>query len=251
MMHPGQFITLAEETGQIIAIGAWVLRRATADIMRCRQAAETPPLPRPADAPGEPPPQLNGQFDGNRPGRRRNLYVSVNVSARQFADTGFADTVRQVLATSGLESQALMLELTESVLLRRDERLHADLEELKGIGVKLAIDDFGTGYSSLSYLRDLPMDVVKMDRSFVEGIADSDQRLALAEGIVQIARTLSLEVVAEGIETEVQRDLLSSMGCHYGQGYLLAMPMPARQAVELVRNGFPAAPLVPEPRALT
>ncbi|HEX3712306.1 MAG TPA: bifunctional diguanylate cyclase/phosphodiesterase [Trebonia sp.] len=251
MMHPGQFITLAEETGQIIAIGAWVLRRATADIMRCRQAAETPPLPRPADAPGEPPPQLNGQFDGNRPGRRRNLYVSVNVSARQFADTGFADTVRQVLATSGLESQALMLELTESVLLRRDERLHADLEELKGIGVKLAIDDFGTGYSSLSYLRDLPMDVVKMDRSFVEGIADSDQRLALAEGIVQIARTLSLEVVAEGIETEVQRDLLSSMGCHYGQGYLLAMPMPAREAVELVRNGFPAAPFVPEPRALT
>ena len=251
MMHPGQFITLAEETGQIIAIGAWVLGRATADIMRCRQAAETPPMPRPASAAGAPPPQLRGQFDGNRPGRRRNLYVSVNVSARQFADTGFADTVRQVLATSGLESQALMLELTESVLLRRDERLHADLEELKDIGVKLAIDDFGTGYSSLSYLRDLPMDVVKMDRSFVEGIADSDQRLALAEGIVQIARTLSLEVVAEGIETEVQRDLLSSMGCHYGQGYLLAMPMPARQAVELVRNGFPAAPLVPEPRALT
>jgi EAL domain-containing protein (putative c-di-GMP-specific phosphodiesterase class I) len=90
-----------------------------------------------------------------------------------------------------------------------------------------------------------------MDKSFVEGIADSDQRLALAEGIVQIATTLSLEVVAEGIETEVQRDLLSSMGCHYGQGYLLAMPMPARQAVELVRNGFATTPLVPEPRALT
>jgi diguanylate cyclase (GGDEF)-like protein/PAS domain S-box-containing protein len=223
MMHPGQFITLAEDTGQIIAIGAWVLGRATADIMRCRQAAE--------------------------PGGR-DLYVSVNVSARQFADPSFADTVRQVLATSGLDSQSLMLELTETALLRRDEQLHADLEELKSIGVRLAIDDFGTGYSSLSYLRDLPMDVVKMDRSFVEGIADSDQRLALAEGIVQIARTLSLEVVAEGIETEVQRDLLSSMGCHYGQGYLLAMPMPARQAAELVRNGLPT-PLVPEPRALT
>jgi diguanylate cyclase (GGDEF)-like protein len=250
MMHPGQFITLAEETGQIIAIGAWVLGRATADIMRCRQAAEMP-LPRSASGTAAPPAPRQGQLQGKRPGRRRNLYVSVNVSARQFADPGFADTVRQVLATSGLESQALMLELTETVLLRRDERLHADLEELKGIGVKLAIDDFGTGYSSLSYLRDLPMDVVKMDRSFVEGIADSDQRLALAEGIVQIARTLSLEVIAEGIETEVQRDLLSSMGCHYGQGYLLAMPMPARQAVELVRNGFPPAPLVPEPRALT
>ncbi len=144
-----------------------------------------------------------------------------------------------------------MLELTETALLRRDERLHSDLAELKAIGARLAIDDFGTGYSSLSYLRDLPIDVVKMDKSFVEGIADSDQRLALAEGIVQIARTLSLEVVAEGIETEVQRDLLSTMGCHYGQGYLLAMPMPAGQAEELVRSGFTASPLVPEPRAMT
>jgi EAL domain-containing protein (putative c-di-GMP-specific phosphodiesterase class I) len=219
--------------------------------MRCRQAAQTAAVPRPATAPGTPVQLRGGQLQGNRPGKRRDLYVSVNVSARQFADPSFADTVRQVLAASGLEPQALMLELTESVLLRRDERLHADLEELKGIGVRLAIDDFGTGYSSLSYLRDLPMDVVKMDRSFVEGIADADQRLALAEGIVQIARTLNLEVVAEGIESEVQRDLLSSMGCHYGQGYLLAMPMPIRQAVELVRNGFPAVPLVPEPRALT
>jgi diguanylate cyclase (GGDEF)-like protein/PAS domain S-box-containing protein len=224
MMHPGQFITLAEETGQIIPIGAWVLGQATADILRCRRAT---------------------------PAGRRSLYVSVNVSARQFADSGFAENVRQALAASGLESQALLLELTETALLRRDERLHSDLAELKAIGVRLAIDDFGTGYSSLSYLRDLPMDVVKMDKSFVEGIADSDQRLALAEGIVQIARTLSLEVVAEGIETEVQRDLLSSMGCHYGQGYLLAMPMPAGQAEELVRGGYSASALVPEPRALT
>ena len=243
MMQPGQFITLAEETGQIIAIGAWVLGRATADIMRLPPGGGGTAQTRAGRSRRAR--RAHGQLDGERPARRRDLYVSVNVSARQFADTGFADTVRQVLATSGLESQALMLELTETALLRRDERLHSDLAELKGIGVKLAIDDFGTGYSSLSYLRDLPIDVVKMDRSFVEGIADSDQRLALAEGIVQIARTLSLEVVAEGIETEVQRDLLSSMGCHYGQGYLLAMPMPARQAEELARNGFPAAPSCP------
>ena len=144
-----------------------------------------------------------------------------------------------------------MLELTESALLRRDERLHSELAELKGIGVKLAIDDFGTGYSSLSYLRDLPIDVVKMDKSFVEGIGESGQRLALAEGIIQIAKTLSLDVVAEGIETDVQRDLLSSMGCHYGQGFLLAMPMPPNEAEELARNGFPGAvpsPFVPAPR---
>jgi len=225
MMQPGQFITLAEDTGQIIAIGSWVLNRATADVMRLRQAAAS----------------LNGHASA----RRRNMYISVNVSARQFADAGFADTVRQVLAASSLESRALMLELTETALLHRDDRLHADLAELKGIGVKLAIDDFGTGYNSLSYLRDLPIDVVKMDRSFVEGIAESDQRLAVAEGIVQIARTLNLEVVAEGIETEEQRDLLQSMGCHYGQGYLLAMPMPVGQAEDLVRSGLSAADVVP------
>ncbi|HEY0933324.1 MAG TPA: EAL domain-containing protein, partial [Trebonia sp.] len=242
MMHPGQFITLAEETGQIIAIGAWVLSRAAADIMRLRRAAALPPRPREtADRPS----------GARRPAGQRDLYVSVNVSARQFADPGFADTVRQVLVSSGLDAQSLVLELTETALLRRDERMHADLAELKSIGVKLAIDDFGTGYSSLSYLRDLPFDVVKMDKSFVEGIADSDQRLALAEGIVQIASTLSLQVVAEGIETEVQRDLLTSMGCHFGQGYLLARPMPMGDAEELVRNGFSTAPLVPDPRALT
>ena len=239
MMQPDQFIALAEETGQIIALGGWVLARATADLARWRReiAASAAHGASPAGkAPPAPP---------------RDLYVSVNVSARQFDDSGFANNVRQVLLSSGLESRALTLELTETALLRRDERLHAELAELKDIGVKLAIDDFGTGYSSLSYLRELPIDVVKMDKSFVDGIAESEQRLALAEGIVQIARTLRLEVVAEGIESEVQRDLLTAMGCHYGQGYLLAMPMPPDEAEELARTGFPGAvptPLVPAPR---
>jgi EAL domain-containing protein (putative c-di-GMP-specific phosphodiesterase class I) len=139
-----------------------------------------------------------------------------------------------------------MLELTESVLLRGDdERLHADLAELKSIGVKLAIDDFGTGYSSLSYLRELPIDVLKIDKSFVDGIAISEQRLALVEGIIGIARTLHLDVIAEGIETEVQRDLLVSMGCQYGQGYLLAMPVGADQAEALVRIGHQPVPELP------
>ena len=239
MMQPDQFIALAEETGQIIALGSWVLARATADLARWRRGIAA------SAAPGAKPP---GKAAPTPP---RDLYVSVNVSARQFDDSGFADNVRQVLVSSGLESRALTLELTETALLRRDERLHAELAELKEIGVKLAIDDFGTGYSSLSYLRELPIDVVKMDKSFVDGIAESEQRLALAEGIVQIARTLRLEVVAEGIESEIQRDLLTAMGCHYGQGYLLAMPMPPDEAEELARHGFPAAaptPLVPAPR---
>jgi diguanylate cyclase (GGDEF)-like protein/PAS domain S-box-containing protein len=214
MMQPDQFIALAEETGQIVPIGSWVLTRAAADLARWRRGP-------------------------------RGLYISVNVSARQFSAPGFVDGVRRVLATSGLEPGALMLELTESVLLRRDERMHADLAELKAIGVRLAIDDFGTGYSSLSYLRELPIDVLKMDKSFVDGIAVSEQRLALAEGIVQIARTLRLEVIAEGIESDIQRDLLTSMGCQFGQGYLLAMPMPPGQAETLARIGAHLVPSLP------
>ena len=169
----------------------------------------------------------------------------MNVSARQFRDPGFVDGVRQVLEASGLPPSALMLELTESGLLGRDERIHAELMELKLIGVRLAIDDFGTGYSSLSYLRELPMDVLKIDKSFVDGIATSPQRLALVEGIIRIAKTLRLDVVAEGIETEVQRDLLVSMGCKFGQGYLLAMPVPAEQAETLVRTGRSLVPELP------
>jgi diguanylate cyclase (GGDEF)-like protein/PAS domain S-box-containing protein len=264
MMQPDQFITLAEETGQIIAIGAWVLERATTDLAGWLREADVPSVPAPPKLgvphqPGAPKPEAPHRREvPQRPGAElpgelplaqpRDLYVSVNVSARQFADPGFADNVRRVLASSGLQSRALTLELTETALLRRDERLYSDLMELKSIGVKLAIDDFGTGYSSLSYLRELPFDVVKMDKSFVDGIADSEQRLALADGIVQIARTLRLEVVAEGIESEVQRDLLTEMGCHYGQGYLLAMPMQPSEAEDLARHGFPHPSLVPTRR---
>jgi EAL domain-containing protein (putative c-di-GMP-specific phosphodiesterase class I) len=238
MMQPDQFIALAEETGQIVPLGSWVLARAAADAARWR-----------GDQRGEPRPGRTSDGDGVP----RGLYVSVNVSARQFSTPGFVDGVRRVLDSSGLEPGALMLELTESVLLRRDERLVSDLIELRAIGARLAIDDFGTGYSSLSYLRELPIDVVKIDKSFVDGIGVSEQRLALAEGIVQIARTLQLEVIAEGIESEVQRDLLIAMGCQYGQGYLLAMPMATHQAETLVRIGsrlLPSLPRqVPEPRS--
>ncbi len=217
MMQPGQFIELAEETGHIVPLGSWVLGRAAADIVQW----------------------------GRQAPRQAPLYVSVNVSARQFRDPGFVDGVRRVLAESGLAPSALMLELTESVLLRRDERIYADLMELKVIGVKLAIDDFGTGYSSLSYLRELPIDVLKIDKSFVDGIGTSQQRLALVDGIIGIARTLNLNVIAEGIETEVQRDLLVSMGCQFGQGYLLAMPVAADDAEALVRIGRGLVPELP------
>ena len=238
MMQPDQFIALAEETGQIVPLGSWVLARAATDIARWRRDLRHLPLSGPAAA--VPP---------------RGLYVSVNVSARQFIAPGFVEGLRRILDTSGLEPRALMLELTESVLLRKDERVQSVLAQLKAIGVRLAIDDFGTGYSSLSYLRELPIDVLKMDKSFVDDIAISAQRLALAEGIVQIARTLQLEVIAEGIESELQRDLLTSMGCQFGQGYLLAMPMDAHRAETLARIGprtFPSLPRqAPEPGTVT
>ncbi len=221
MMQPDQFIELAEETGHIVPLGSWVLGQAAAEMAQWARRL-------PHQAP---------------------LYVSVNVSARQFRDPGFVDGVRRVLAETDLQPSALMLELTESALFRNDERFRSDLMELKLIGVRLAIDDFGTGYSSLSYLRELPIDVLKIDKSFVDGIATSPQRLALVEGIVRIAETLELNVIAEGIESEVQRDLLVSMGCRLGQGYLLAMPVETGEAEALVRRGRSLVPALPRMRA--
>ncbi len=207
MMLPDQFISLAEETGHIVPLGAWVLQQAAEAMARWQGLV-----------PNEPPP-----------------YVSVNVSARQFRTPGFVDSVGQALAASSLAPSALMLELTES-LLNRDEQIHSALMELKLIGVRLAIDDFGTGYSSLSYLRELPIDAIKIDKSFVDGITTSPQQLALVEGIIGIAKKLDLEVTAEGIETDAQRELLVAMGCDYGQGYLLAMPAGADQTEALIQQ---------------
>ncbi|MGH2930701.1 MAG: putative bifunctional diguanylate cyclase/phosphodiesterase, partial [Solirubrobacteraceae bacterium] len=211
MMLPGQFISLAEETGLIVPLGAWVLRQALADMVRWRRD-----LPAPA---------------------RAGPHVSVNVSARQFRDPGFVDGVRKALHASALPPSALLLELTESLVLGGHEQTRADLNELKEIGVRLAIDDFGTGYSSLSYLLELPIDVLKIDRSFVTGIASSRRRHALVEGIVGLARTLEVEVIAEGIETETERELLAGMGCQLGQGYLLSVPVDADSACAMLRRG--------------
>ena len=144
--------------------------------------------------------------------------------------------------TPGSRPSLLLLELTESVLLRNDEGIAANLTELQRLGVRLAIDDFGTGYSSLSYLRELPIDILKIDRSFVEGITASQRRLALAKGIVAIASTLDIAVVAEGIETREQCDVLTEMGCEYGQGYLLARPMSWHDGQQLLRANDPLTP---------
>jgi EAL domain-containing protein (putative c-di-GMP-specific phosphodiesterase class I) len=221
MMLPGQFISLAEETGLIVPLGAWVLRQALSDMVRWR--SELPPRPA-----REPDPHAHHP-DGP--------HVSVNVSARQFRDPGFVSSVRQALHASALPPSALLIELTESLLLDGNDQIRADLNELKDIGVRLAIDDFGTGYSSLGYLLELPIDVLKIDKTFVTGIASSWRRHALVEGIVRLARTLEVEVIAEGIETETERELLAGMGCQFGQGYLLSVPVDAASAAAMLSRG--------------
>jgi diguanylate cyclase (GGDEF)-like protein/PAS domain S-box-containing protein len=202
LVPPGGFIEIAEESGLIVPIGAWVLEEALATAQRW----------------------------GAEPGARQP-YISVNVSARQFRTVGFVDEVLSRLRASGLPASALMLEITESLLLREDEQVWRDLAALRDSGIRIAIDDFGTGYSSLSYLRQLPIDVIKLDRSFVTTITSSDQQRALVHGIVGLAHTLGMATTAEGIEVAAEQAELLEMGCQYGQGYLFSKPLGYADAV--------------------
>jgi len=221
MMLPAEFIELAEETGHIVQLGEWVLKQALSDMVRWRRQLGIEAVAAP--------------------------HISVNVSARQFLEPGFVKGVRRTLRLSGLPPSALVLELTESVLLGGDERIREDLDDLRDIGLRLAIDDFGTGYSSLAYLLDLPIDILKIDKTFVTGIGDSVRQRALVAGIVGLARTLGLVTVAEGIETMNERELLAEMRCQYGQGYLLSAPVDANKAEALLRLGA-LAPRLPRQR---
>ncbi|MGV9498468.1 putative bifunctional diguanylate cyclase/phosphodiesterase [Streptomyces sp. NPDC003642] len=206
---PGRFIPLAEETGHISSLGGWVLRHATADIARLQRRTRRAVPP----------------------------YVSVNVSARQWRDAGFLDEVCAAVDAAALAPGTLQLELTESVLIRRTDRIDALLRALKDRGVRIAVDDFGTGYSSLRYLGDFPVDVLKIDKAFIDGIPHAPRQVALVEGIVHLADALGLQVIAEGIEEPAQRELLSSVGCRYGQGFLFARPMTVEQSEAVLRTG--------------
>jgi diguanylate cyclase (GGDEF)-like protein/PAS domain S-box-containing protein len=255
-MLPGQFISLAEETGLIVPLGAWVLRQALSDMVAWRHR-EPPRALGNADAAASPKTPGRSGTSGlpgtsGPPGilvpEIAAPHVAVNVSARQFRDPGFADSVRQALQAAALPPSALILELTESLLLGGNDRIRADLAELKEIGVRLAIDDFGTGYSSLGYLLELPIDVLKIDKTFVTGIASSRRRHALVEGIVRLARTLEVEVIAEGIESGAERELLAEMGCQFGQGYLLSVPVDCATAAAMLRSGHGLAAPLPRKR---
>jgi PAS domain S-box-containing protein len=210
LLSPVEFIELAEESGLIVPLGEWVLRHAVQAAARWHEL-------RPQGSP----------------------HVSVNVSARQFRAPGFVELVRAELAESRLPPASLTLEITESLLVREGGVGEA-LNTLRADGVKVAIDDFGTGFSSLSYLRALPVDVLKLDKSFVDTITSSHEQHAIITAITQLARVLDLEVVAEGIETLEELDVLVAMGCGFGQGYLLSRPMSYGDAVRWLREDAPA-----------
>ena len=209
MLEPSEFVSIAEDSGLIEPIGRWVQERA------CRRALEWHAL-RPDARP----------FD-----------VAVNLSARQVAHRDLPHTVAEIIARTGLDPQHLRLEITESVLVEESATAVASLEALNEIGVRLVLDDFGTGYSSLAYLNRFPFHALKIDRSFVDALGVEQERTAIVEAIIGMARALSLEVIAEGVENEVQLEELRRLGCDYAQGHFFHAAMPDREVGRLIRSG--------------
>ena len=199
MISPARFIPIAEESGLIVSIGQWVLNEA------CRQNAAW------------------------RRAGHRQLKVGVNLSARQFRESDLERVVSDALSASGLPGEGLVLEVTESMLMESIEESAATLRRLKQLGVHLALDDFGTGYSSLAYLKRLPLDTLKIDRSFVSDIATDSNDAAITLTVISMARSMNLGVVAEGVETDAQLDYLRVNGCQRVQGYLFAAPVRAAE----------------------
>ena len=199
-LPPGQFIPLAEDTGLIVSLGEWVLTEACKEAMRLYR--------------------LHG----------RPVQMSVNVSARQLHHPEFLRHIEHALSSSALMPKLLTLELTESTLLSSDERVAETLQAIKDLGVVLALDDFGTGYASLSYLRQFPIDVVKIDRSFTANVDSQRGDLVLLKGIIDLGHALQLNLVAEGIETSEQHLIVRKLGCHQAQGFYFGRPShPAQQ----------------------
>ncbi len=207
LLPPAEFIPMAEECGLILPLGDWGLNEACSQIQAWTR--ENPD--------------------------NESLRVCVNVSARQFSRKGLADHVESLLLQSGASSRQLGLEMTESSLIPNMGTALEVLEGLRALGVSISMDDFGTGYSSLSYLHSFPIDVLKIDRSFVGRMAEGEQPRQIVRTIIELARVLKIDVIAEGIETGEQYRLLRELGCGYGQGYLFARPMPADEVSGLLR----------------
>jgi diguanylate cyclase (GGDEF)-like protein len=213
VVGPDRFIPIAEESGLIVPIGSWVLTEATRTVARWQQAHP----------------------------RRPALSMAVNVSARQLASDSLVEHVREALADSGIAPSSLVLEVTETALVTDPRAVAEQLARLRALGVRLALDDFGTGYSSLTYLRQFAVDILKIDRSFVGTMTEVGDDAAILHGLLELGRRLQLEVVAEGVELDVQRDLLRAEHCGLAQGYLFARPLDSADAELLLLGGLPVA----------
>lgn len=205
-ISPMEFIPIAEESGIIKEIGAWCLRSACLKNKEWRDKGYT--------------------FES----------IAVNISAVQFEQSNFIEMIKNVLSEVELKPEFLEIEITETVLMQSLEKNIEILEKLREIGIKIALDDFGTGYSSLSYLRRLPIHTLKIDKSFIDEISSSPKEQAIADGIIQLAHQMELEVVAEGVENQYQLELLEKKSCDKVQGYLFSKPLPAADAEELIKN---------------
>ena len=209
LISPAEFISLAEETGQIVPIGLWALE------FSCNQLKVWEVDP-----------------------RTQHLQLAVNVSARQFRQADFIEQVVQVLYRTRINPSRLKLELTESLVMDNLADTIAKMQALKDIGVQFSMDDFGTGYSSLSSLKKLPLDQLKIDQSFVRDIIHDPENTIIVQTIIAMAHSLGMDVIAEGVETEQQRDFLASHDCLYFQGYLFGKPMPLEDFEKrLMSNG--------------
>jgi EAL domain-containing protein (putative c-di-GMP-specific phosphodiesterase class I) len=210
MVAPLDFIGLAEDTGLIVPIGLRVLEASCRGLKALQQ-------------------RLAASFGDAPP-----AFMGVNLSARQIGEPGLVAAVAEVIESSGVEASCLKLEVTESVLMEDPEQSVAVLGELKALGVELAVDDFGTGYSSLSYLNRFPIDVVKVDRSFVNTMLSDSGNLKIVRGITSLAKELGMRLVAEGVERHEELVLIRDLGCDYAQGYLFSKPLPLAETVDLV-----------------
>jgi EAL domain-containing protein (putative c-di-GMP-specific phosphodiesterase class I) len=208
LLAPAEFISIAEETGLIVPIGQWVLEET------CRQVVA---------------------WQSNFP-RHKALMASVNLSPRQFQESNLVEQVTRAVREAGIAPGSLKLEITEGVIMQDVEFTIKTLWQLRELGVQLAIDDFGTGYSSLAYLKRLPLDILKIDRSFIRGIGHDAEDTAIVRAIVSMAKSLNLSVTAEGIETAEQAALLRGWNCERGQGYFFGRPADAAALTELLRK---------------
>jgi diguanylate cyclase len=206
LISPNEFIPVAEDTGLIIDIGEWSLRQACLQAMHWQRTGY--PL----------------------------LQVAVNFSPRQFRREGVVEAVSRILRETGLNPACLELEITESTILEHAEQVIVTLKGLSSIGVQLSIDDFGTGYSSLSYLKRFPIDKLKIDQSFVHDVSSDPDDAAIVTAIIAMARSLSLTVIAEGVETADQLAFLKALGCNRAQGYYFSRPLPAPEFAQLLRG---------------